>query len=114
MAAGDAVVQGVDALEDGNLVFPQGQGAAQAVVAHLPGKLKLGHQHLLPPGQGGKVPVQQIHVQAQGGLKVQAPLGGAGGSGVQGFEIVIQGHRMAVHAPPPELLRDFHGSGGLP
>ena len=114
MAASDAVVEGVDPFKHHNLVFPQPERGPPAVVAHLADKLILGDQDLLPPAQGSKVPVQQLHVQAERGLEIQLSLRGAGrGLWIGGFKVVVHGHRMGVHPPPLELLRDFHGGGGL-
>ena len=114
MAAGDAVVEGMDPFKHHDLVFPQTERSPPAVVAHLADKLIFGDQDLLPPAQGGKMAVQQLHVQAERRLKIQFPLRGAGRSlGIGRLEVVVHGHRVGVHPPPPELLRDLHGSGGL-
>ena len=114
LPAGNVVVEGVDALENGDLVLFQLQGGAQAVVAHLAGKLKLGDEDFLPPAQGGKVLAEQLHVQAEGRLVVDAAVGGAGdGGGVLGEEVVVHGHRPGVHPPAEQLLGNFHGRGGL-
>ena len=114
MASGDLVVEGVDALKDGDLILAQLQGRAPAVVAHLADELILGDHDLLPVGQGGKVAGEQLHVQALGGFIVDVPLGGAGrGAGVDGGKVVIHRHGVGVDSPPLQLLRDLHGSGGL-
>ena len=114
MPAGDVVVQGVDALKDGNFVLFQFKGGAQAVIAHLPGELISGNGNLLPLGQGGKMPVQQLHVQKQGRLIVDDSLGGAGcGFGIQGDKVVVHGHGVGVDPTAAQLLGNFHGRGGF-
>ena len=114
MTAGDIVVQGVDALKDSDLVFLQPERGAQAVVAHLAGELVPGNDDFLSPGQGGEVPVQQLHVQEQGGLIVDDAIGGAGGGfGVHGEKVVVHRHRPGAHTPALKLLGDFHGRGGF-
>ena len=110
----DVVVQGMDALKDGDLILPQLQWGAPSVVAHLAGKLKFGDDDLLPPAQGGEVLVQQLHIQALGRFVVDVSLGGAGrGLAVQALEVVVHSHRVGIDAPALELLRDLHGGGGL-
>ena len=114
MAAGDVVVEGVDALEHHDLILAQLQGSGPAVIAHMPGKLILRNPDLLPFGQGGEVPVQQLHIQAQGGFVVDVPLRGPGsGAGVDGMKVVVHRHRVGVDPPALELLGDLHGGGGL-
>ena len=113
--AGAVVVEGVDALEDGHLVLPQAEGGAHLVVAHLPGELEVGHHDGLPLGELGEVGVEQVHVQAFGGLKVDGPIGGAGdGLGVKGLEVVVQGDGVGQDPPPLQLLLDLQGGGGFP
>ena len=114
VAAGNVVVEGVNALEDGNLVLPQPQGGAPAVVAHLAGELEVGDDDLLPPGQPVKGLVQQFHVQQFGGLVVDVPLRRAGGRpAVEGLEVVVHGHRVGVDPPALQLPLHLHGRGGL-
>ncbi len=68
------------------------------IIAHLAGKLKLGHHNGLPPlGELGKVGIEQVHIHALGGLKVHQPVGRPGGGfGVQGLEVVVHGDGVGV------------------
>ena len=114
VAGGDPGVQGMDALEDGDLVLAQLQGSACAVVAHLPGKLKFGNDDLFPPGELGEVLIQQGQVHHLRGLVVDLPVGRAGGGlGVLVDEVVIHGDGVAANAPALQFPADHPRRGGL-
>ena len=113
MAARNIVIEGVDALEYGYLILAQTQGR-DGGVPHLAGKGKFGDQDLLPPGQGGKMLIQQVHVQQPGRLVIDlARLRPGRGAVVQRFEIVIHGNRVGIDAPALQLLLHLLGRGGL-
>ena len=104
----------MDALENGDLVIAQLEGLALNIRAHLPGELKLGNQDLLPPVQGGKVLVEQVHVHAEGGLVVDLPLPVPGRClRVHGLEIVVHADGVGVDAHLLQLGLDLLGGGGL-
>ena len=108
VAVGELGVQGVDALENGHLVLPQLQGGAPAVVAHLPGKLKPGHQNPLAPGQLGEVLVQQLQVHHLRRLVVDGAVGRAGHPvGIGADEVVVHGYRVGAHPPALQLLAEL-------
>ena len=113
MHLGDHAVEGVNTLEDHHFVLLQLDGLGWLLHTHPPGELILGHEHPLPPGEHGEVPVQQLHVHAQGRLQIQLALRGAGGVLVDGFEIVVHGHIVGAYPPPVQLLGDLHGGSGL-
>ena len=114
MASGDVVVEGVDALENGDLIGPQGEGPPPGVVAHLAGKLKLGDNDFLPPGELGKSLIQQIHVQQQGRFQIDVTLRRAGrGGAVHGLEVVIQRDGVGGDPPAFQFLLQLEGGGGL-
>ena len=111
----DDVVQGVDALENRHVVLPQPHGPGEDVRAHLPGKLILRNMNQLPPVQHGEVLVQQVHIQAEGGLIVNGSLPVPGeGLRVHGLEIVVHGNRVGHNAHLHQLFLDFQRGGGLP
>ena len=104
----------MDPLKDGNFVLAQLQGVALDGRAHLAGKLELGDVNLLPLIQKLEVPVQQIHVQAEGGLIVDGPLPVPGGGlRVYGLKVVVQSDGVGVDAHLLQLGLDLFGRGGL-
>ena len=82
--------------------------------AHLPGKLKLGDEDLLPPVQQPEMLVEQIHVQQEGGFVVDVPVPVPGaGLRVQGLEVVVHSDGVGVDAQLLQLGLDLLGRGGL-
>ena len=112
---GDDVVEGVDALEDGDFIRTQLEGVGLDGGAHLPGKLELGDEDFLTLVQHIEVPVEQVHIQAEGGFIVDLalPVPGAG-LRVYGLEVVVQGDGVGVDAHFLQLCLDLLGRGGFP
>ena len=84
---GDAVVQGVNTLEDGNLIFTEASSAStRAGSLACFEKLKMRDQDFLAGRQHMKMLVEKIHVEAFGRLAVKshpsASLGEVSGSTV--------------------------------
>ena len=73
VAAGDVVVEGVDALEDGDLVLTQLQGVPRLSLRIWRANSNLGDHYPLPVGELGEGVVQQVHVQEPGRLVVNVP-----------------------------------------
>ena len=114
MAAGDIVIQGVNALENSDLIFAQLQGESQRIVAHLAGKLEFGDDDLFPLGQSGEVLAEQFHVQTQGRFIVNISVGSAGGSfAVESFKIAVHSHCVGIYSPTLQFFCDFHSCGGF-
>ena len=51
ISSGARVVEGVNPLENGDFIFLQAERSPQVIIAHLAGKLKLGHHNGLPLGE---------------------------------------------------------------
>ena len=110
----DDVVQGVDALEDGDLIVSQPQGLGENVGAHLAGEFKFGHVNGPALVQHGEVAVQQVDVQTEGGFVVDGPIPVPGGGlRVHGVEVVVHGDGVGYNPHLLELLFNLHGGGGL-
>ena len=104
----------MDALEDGDLVLPQLERAAFDGGTHLPGKLKLRDIDLFATVQHPEVPVEQVHIQVEGGLVVDLPLPVSGHClRVHRLEVVVHGDGVGGDAHLLELGLDFLGRGGL-
>ena len=78
VAAGNVVVEGVDALEDGDLMSFPAAGVPRLSLRIWRANSKWGTM-THSPGQLVKGLVQQLHVQQFGGLVVDVPLRRAGG-----------------------------------
>ena len=70
MRAAQIVIEGVDAFKHHHLILLQPDGLAPAGVPQVSGEVVIGDADLLPPIQGVKVLVEQVHVHAQWRLQV--------------------------------------------
>ena len=102
------VVERVDALEHGDLVFLQTQRSARLQIAALMHKVVARHKDAPAFGKDGEVLVQKLHIHAQGRFEIVLPFGRARRR-LRGDALEIVVHRDAVraHAAPLEHLADL-------
>ena len=104
----DRVVERVDPLENGDLVFLQAQRSARLQIAALVHEVVARHKDTPDLREHGKMLVQKLHVHTQGRLKIVFPFGRARRRfRGDGYEIVVHGDAVRAYAALLKHLADL-------